>query len=196
MYRFGIQLLFSALILCPSFVSAGLVTGPSFLDGTPQSAVPGSAPVLTDVAPNNVYLFTATSTTHFMQIEVNEDNDNSVDVQLDFFEDINTDGLYGGDASAEDMGLDFAVALDPIDFTGTLAGNSPQDVFEWTLSNLTIGNDYGVLVEAITNFNNGPERIQFTAGTVAVPEPSAFMLVTVAGLAVAGWHTGRRRRRR
>ena len=165
---------------------ADLVIGPALYPSNPQSQLNSSNAA--DVALDGVYTFTATSAIMFMQFEVNENNDASVDVTLDFFKDNGTvNGLFdGGNDGVEDLGLDYAAPSNP-DFSGTLTSSTPQDLHEWTLSGLTLGTTYGVKVIGYSNFNNGAELIAFSSQSVAVPEPSAFLCLGLVAALAGTW---------
>ena len=151
-----------------------------------SSVILGSAPMVNGA--NEVHCYTpVTGGTHYLQFEVNESgSDNTLDsLGLQFFTDIVTDGVFAGEGSAED--LDFVPVSgngDPDFGPTTLVNTKAQSVHEWTLTGLVANTTYCVL---ITHFDegaapNGPERIQFSSGSAAIPEPSSFLLVAMLGV--------------
>jgi len=143
------------------------------------------------------YTFVATSTMHFMQIEINESGmDSSIGLTLDFFHDIDMDGVFdGGDGGTEDLGLDYVIPppTNP-DFSGMLAGSQNQDVFEWFFTVLTVGEKYGVSVSSLTGTSDGAELITFSGQSVAIPEASSFLFFgSVALVSSLPWLLSRKR---
>ena len=167
---------------------ASLVSAP--VGGLNSSALTGTAPTL---VVGTLPTFEATSSTFYFQIEVNETgNDPDITLSLSFFHDISLGGDYGGDGSTEDTDLDPAVAANP-DFSGTLMNTKNQEGFQWTLSGLTVGDYYGVVIHTLSGQSDGPERYKYSATSLppAVPEVSSFLLVGLVGLGAS-----LRRRRR